>query len=645
MATLQELIAKYPARDQQYSPDVYLKKLWGLLPTNPYVDRVGYTVHPEITKAVWDTLTPQEQQTAQQKAPDLARFGIGGFAEMTAGTSAGAKLTEQLQTPFTQAERNRDAVSLGGTSPTITPTILSSQSVQDKHQQNLGTLAKQEQTLQGIQTQFQGLQERIQKEGVTDASGKQLAAPGAYNAQTGRFINISGSPAGQAQVDAANSVSGGETAGASKARAEAQAAQDAYISSMTNARANENDPRQVAYWMKKLEDDRAKYQKSLDDYLAETKTTRAAVLSKMTPSAREAEISKQLKDLRMEAEQFQLQTEKDKLAEYEGQTLGFARGRASEIDLKASFRKQEQALKEKNLLLELGLEQEARGLELKTLEQQLSWAKDDFELRDKVQTRLDDEEDEIFTKAQTLSTNAKSTLASILTHLKGIDPAKISENVKKNLNDLLAQINEPGLDYALVEAGLGNDYKRQVFEDSLKLAQEARLGEKDKKLSILDVQRYKELYPNAGIVAGDTEAQANAKIAATNTPEAKIRNLIVAAKDNGNSYEAVIAEINKDTTITDKALAIKIADEIYGKTAEPPAEPVFGTGNFAKTPLEDELKRLQEQNTKNGFPINTGVREELAKKGYPINEIDALMHPIASGISNFVDSISNFLFK
>lgn len=93
-------------------------------------------------------------------------------------------------------------------------------------------------------------------------------------------------------------------------------------------------------------------------------------------------------------------------------------------------------------------------------------------------------------------------------------------------------------------------------------------GDTETSLSILDVQRYNELYPEAGVIAGDSEKVANDKIIALNSPEAKIRNLVVAAKDANNSYETVIKEIENDTTITDKETAKNIANEVYGKTTD-----------------------------------------------------------------------------
>lgn len=88
-------------------------------------------------------------------------------------------------------------------------------------------------------------------------------------------------------------------------------------------------------------------------------------------------------------------------------------------------------------------------------------------------------------------------------------------------------------------------------------------------LSILDIQRYQELYPDSGIVAGDTETTANEKVNKSNSPEGKTEALVIAAKDNGNDYNTVINEINNDATIKDKAMAISIAKKVYGIQEEP----------------------------------------------------------------------------
>lgn len=87
-------------------------------------------------------------------------------------------------------------------------------------------------------------------------------------------------------------------------------------------------------------------------------------------------------------------------------------------------------------------------------------------------------------------------------------------------------------------------------------------------LSILDVQRLQESYPDADITVGDTEETAIAKINESNSPENQTRRLIEDAKDSGNDYKTVIKAIDEDETIEDKETAKQMAKEIYGETDE-----------------------------------------------------------------------------
>jgi hypothetical protein len=107
------------------------------------------------------------------------------------------------------------------------------------------------------------------------------------------------------------------------------------------------------------------------------------------------------------------------------------------------------------------------------------------------------------------------------------------------------------------------NYKEDIAAALARYGASLNEGGSGKTLNILDVARYNELYPEANVTAGDTEASANAKVAAINTPEAKTRSLIVAAKDNGSSYKEVLAEIKSDSSIKDKTLASQIAKEVY----------------------------------------------------------------------------------
>ncbi len=145
---------------------------------------------------------------------------------------------------------------------------------------------------------------------------------------------------------------------------------------------------------------------------------------------------------------------------------------------------------------------------------------------------------------------------------------------------------------------------------ALDIAQENRLAaEKTGTLDILDVARYNDLYPNAGVIIGDTKAIANSKVINSQKPENIVRPPIEAAKAAGDKYETVIKDIDANagglfSTPELKTTAKNIAKEVY-KIQE-------------TKPLPGTIKKQGE------FVISGNVQTGVANK--------------------FINSISNYLF-
>jgi len=280
----------------------------------------------------------------------------------------------------------------------------------------------------------------------------------------------------RAEIDAATA-QGGMTADERAGKQKLQDAQDALTPAAAKAQAalDAKDYTSMDYWTNKATADRQQYEKQLADYYDQTKVLRQRMTENATPSEKAQQLGQQLIDIRGQADAFKLQTEEDKFKEYEGQTLGFAGGRASEIDIRASFKNQEFALKEKNLLLSLGLEQDARKLEKESIETQLTWLADDFEVQQKIQDKITESEEKVFERADTLAKEQKDTLIKMLDGMKGINPDELSPETKKQLEDMAARA---GIPFDLVETALQTQHNKQVFDETLKLAQEARLSDK-----------------------------------------------------------------------------------------------------------------------------------------------------------------------
>ena len=362
--------------------------------------------------------------------------------------------------------------------------------------------------------------------------------------------------------------------------------------------------------------------KQATDYYAATKDLRARYNENLTPSEKAQQLQTQINDIKTQIETEAIKNEEKAYAEYAGQNMSVAQARVGDIELQAKFAERKLLARENTLLRELGLEQEAQKMEQASIEKQLSWLADDYAVAQKVEDRITASEEKVYERAQLLEKDAKDTLITILDGMSGIDPSTLSPETKKQLEDMSARA---GIDFNLVTTALETQHNRQVFDDALKLSQEARLGSEkssaDKTLDVLDVARYNELYPDAGVTAGDTEAQANAKVAQSNTPEAKTRALVVAAQNAGNTYNTVVSEINNDATIKDKTTALSIAKEVYGIT------------DTVTSPIETEIARLKA----GGNLTDPDIRAALRNR-YSPDEINN------SSIGLFMDKIGSFLF-
>lgn len=191
------------------------------------------------------------------------------------------------------------------------------------------------------------------------------------------------------------------------------------------------------------------------------------------------------------------------------------------------------------------------------------------------------EQKDNLTQAQLLSVKAmeagQADIAGKITQLDPKSPtfladlAKLQAQIKiqsPEVKSLMTKYPDAGIlptdDYTTASAKLKNS---RIYQEQVRPPVGA--GGDIKPLDILDIQRYQEAYPNAGIVAGDTEAIANAKALRTTQPQdlndTDLRKIANANKNAKTSYEEAIAGIDADITIKNKDRAKFITAEIYGK--------------------------------------------------------------------------------
>lgn len=153
-------------------------------------------------------------------------------------------------------------------------------------------------------------------------------------------------------------------------------------------------------------------------------------------------------------------------------------------------------------------------------------------------------------------------------------------------------------------------------------------------LSILDVQRYNEVYPDAGVTAGDTEIQANDKVQKLSAPreftDEEFRTIAKESKTKEKkSLEETIAEIDANPFIANKDRAKLVAGEIYGQKP--------------KTAQENRIENTITQLKQGGTLRNSDIRFALKQQGYTSQEITK--SSIGKFENKFIDSLTNFLFK
>lgn len=324
--------------------------------------------------------------------------------------------------------------------------------------------------------------------------------------------------------DINQAISGGNlTADQQKGLNNLQATGDAITAATAGARAalEKKDYAGMDTFVEQANQSKAALEKQLADYFTSTSALRQKKMDLMSPTAREAELKKKLLEVRTAAEQFRIQTDKDKMSEYEGQTLGFSHGRAAEIDFKASFRNQEMAAAEKNLLLELGLEQEAREMADKTIEEQITNLGSDFELQGKVQDRIDKITTDVIERADKLTDEAKDSLSDFVESFDGMSFEDLSPESQEQLKGLA---ESAGLDINLVKDALKAQKAQRIFENSTKNSNSSANKEKVRKDEYAAAQEVAGSESNANIT--DAELEAAIRSRATELSDSDIKSIV-----------------------------------------------------------------------------------------------------------------------
>lgn len=199
--------------------------------------------------------------------------------------------------------------------------------------------------------------------------------------------------------------------------------------------------------------------------LAQMQVKQDELLAIMVPGADEIATQKKIDDIRAQAEKM-LTEESMGLNNVEDQPIAmqFITGQQASISRNADAKLQNMARIEKNLLAELGLEQEARKVKASVAETQLGYLQTNLDVAFKVKQLIQQQEDSVFNRTMALKTSAQNSLTTILDTMKGMDESDLSADQQKQLQDMAIAA---GIPYSLITEGMKAVKHQLMFDNAL----------------------------------------------------------------------------------------------------------------------------------------------------------------------------------
>jgi LysM repeat protein len=421
-------------------------------------------------KQLQDYLVSQGLMTQEQ-----VNTGYGTYGPQT--TAAVKALQEKLGVDNTSGPGvfgPRTMAALGGAPVSTSQVgILSSKGGADKTKKNSQELAQMEQyliksgdTLSKIAQQRGTTVQDIMK------NNPQITDPNKI--QAGAMLSFATSQATQNMMNAINQATEQgisdpvKLAALQQSEAETQSA----LAKASAAR-DANDPVGLNQAMTEVKQLKAKYESDLADYNKSVIELRAQRQKLSLPGEREKQLAVTANNIKTEIDQIQLANERRKFEEFSGQTASFAGGRNQEFDIRKNFEVMSKSLELQNVLSEMGIEQGARQMQLKSTEQALSDFKDDYQLQQGVNEKLMQAEEKVIERVDKLSAEAKTSLFKLMESLDNVDPNTLTPQTKQQLQQWAQTANVP---YDIINDAMKATYQRQTVEDALKQEEKALVG-------------------------------------------------------------------------------------------------------------------------------------------------------------------------
>jgi hypothetical protein len=194
----------------------------------------------------------------------------------------------------------------------------------------------------------------------------------------------------------------------------------------------------------------------------------ADLQASLTPSTQETQLQTQLADLRQQADQYNLNLQKQQVGEFGlGRPVGIAQGYAERDVRLAQLDQSNFALQEKNLLTRLGIEQENRKAKSEVAKVGLDASQSDLDTTLKIQQAIQQQEQFVLSYADKMTDNARTVFSSVLDKFKGLDFEELPPAVQQQVTVLAGQA---GIPYEAVVAGMKAVKDQQLFQNQNELS-------------------------------------------------------------------------------------------------------------------------------------------------------------------------------
>lgn len=184
--------------------------------------------------------------------------------------------------------------------------------------------------------------------------------------------------------------------------------------------------------------------------IEEMRAARVEFLETGLPSERETELQRQLQKLRSGREILPIELRQEGIP-------------AEGIGARIVEDERVRAIREGNLLFELGLEQEGRQFKQAAAQTQLGFIRDDLDLQFKIEDRLASQEEKVFERARTLRGDALSALSNIVDTFEGFAFEDLDADSQGQILDLARNFNIPA---SVLTSAMKASKHRFIFENA-----------------------------------------------------------------------------------------------------------------------------------------------------------------------------------